>query len=214
MASSAAPEAYLGFNTGPVSRKSTTKKIINHDLSASQPSRKVARLTKSEITTSSWRKNAKNARKLLKQQSDMKCHESKVNQDEKSIPIEQDPNLHMVMDDEIREDDSKSMGDEIKKSEIENILSPEVKDILKVNPIAQSIELIDVQELQLDLVPNRVESEPTVNEIKNPKTKKRTQKTTSVPNIQNPASKKERHYKSDDVKLYMQKQKEKRRLGI
>ena len=66
----------------------------------------------------------------------------------------------------------------------------------------------------MDLVPNRVESEPTVNEIKNPKTKKRTQKTTSVPNIQNPASKKERHYKSDDVKLYMQKQKEKRRLGI
>ena len=66
----------------------------------------------------------------------------------------------------------------------------------------------------MDLVPNRVESEPAVNEIKNPKTKKRTQKTTSVPNIQNPASKKERHYKSDDVKLYMQKQKEKRRLGI
>ena len=136
MASSAAPEAYLGFNTGPVSRKSTAKKIINHDLSASQPSRKVARLTKSEITTSSWRKNAKNARKLLKQQSDMKCHESKVNQDEKPVPLEQDPNLHMVMDDEIRDDDSKSMGDEIKKSEIENILSPEVKDILKVNPSA------------------------------------------------------------------------------
>merc|ERR1711990_929824 len=150
-------------------------------------------------TTSSWRKNAKNARKLLKQQSDMGCHESKVNQDEKSVPLEQDPNLHMVMDDEIRDDDSKSMGDEIKKSEIENILSPEVKDILK--------------ELQLDLVPNRVESEPTVNEIKDTKTKKRTQKTTSVPNIQNPASKKERHYKSDDVKLYMQKQKEKNRQG-
>ena len=72
---------------------------------------------------------------------------------------------------------------------------------------------IHFQELQLDLVPNRVESDPTV-EIKNPKTKKRTQKTTSVPNIPNPASKKERHYKSDDVKLYMQKQKEKRRLGI
>ena len=58
-----------------------------------------------------------------------------------------------------------------------------------------------------------MESEPAVNEIKHPKTKKRTQKTTSVPNIQNPVSKKERHYKSDDVKLYMQKQKEKRRLG-
>ena len=137
MASSAAPEAYLGFNTGPVSRKTTAKKIINHDLSASQPSRKVARLTKSEITTSSWRKNAKNARKLLKQQSEMKC-ESKVNQDEKSIPLEHDPNLHMGMDDEVpRDDDSKSMGDEIKKSEIENILSPEVKDILKVNFSAQ-----------------------------------------------------------------------------
>ena len=211
MASSAAPEAYLGFNTGPVSRKSTTKKIINHDLSASQPSRKVARLTKSEITTSSWRKNAKNARKLLKQQSDTKCEPKVLHQDE--IPLEQDPNLDMVMDDPTRDDDSKSMGDEIKKSEIENILSPEVKDILKVNPSAQFIGFIHIQELQLDLVPNRVESDPTV-EIKNPKTKKRTQKTTSVPNIPNPASKKERHYKSDDVKLYMQKQKEKRRLGI
>ena len=58
-----------------------------------------------------------------------------------------------------------------------------------------------------------MESEPAVNETKQPKTKRRTQKTTSVPNIQNPAAKKERHYKSDDVKLYMQKQKEKRRLG-
>ena len=132
MASSAAPEAYLGFNTGPVSRKATTKKIINHDLSASQPSRKVARLTKSEITTSSWRKNAKNARKLLKQQSDQKF-DSKVS-DHKPVPLEQDPNLHTgtCIDDETRDEDSKSIVDEIKKNEIESILSPEVKDILKV----------------------------------------------------------------------------------
>ena len=131
MASSAAPEAYLGFNTGPVSRKTVTKKIINHDLSASQPSRKVARLTKSEITTSSWRKNAKNARKLLKQQSDIKF-ESKVSPNDihKPVPMEQDADLHM--DDEIRDEDTKSIVDEIKKNEIENILSPEVKDILKV----------------------------------------------------------------------------------
>ena len=133
MASSAAPEAYLGFHTGPVSRKSTAKKIINHDLSASQPSRKVARLTKSDITTSSWRKNAKNARKILKQQSDIKV-ESKISQNDEKHTFDHDPNLHM--DDEIaRDDDSKSVVDELKKSEIENILSPEVKDILKVNSL-------------------------------------------------------------------------------
>ena len=62
------------------------------------------------------------------------------------------------------------------------------------------------------MVPN-VESETNVNQMKLQKSKKRPQKTTSVLEI-NSASKKERHYKSDDVKLYMQKQKERRKVLI
>ena len=63
----------------------------------------------------------------------------------------------------------------------------------------------------MDLVPeNKLSSSfPKTEQIQKTKIKKCNPQTTVIPQQE-----KRRHYKSDEVKLFMQKQKEKRRLGL
>ena len=97
VASSGAPEHYLGFSTNqtPVTRKTKVRKEKAAEEPA--PTRKTA-----TITTSSWRKNTQNAKKLLKK----KKSESKSKQPEQPA-----------------EPENETKVDEEKQTAVDNILS-------------------------------------------------------------------------------------------
>ena len=124
MAASSAPEAYLGFTTGStvpkkprlVSKVTTTSKVPSQ---GAQPVRKIAGRPKADnakITTSSWRQNTRNAKKLLEKEK------NKGEPDTVTVPMQPVP-----------KNESETST---KKAEIENIIenniSPEVFGILKV----------------------------------------------------------------------------------
>ena len=162
VAAPGAPETYLGFTTNQGEARVTRKVKRKEEPKLETPP---VRKTAPKITTSSWRANAKNAKKMLKKQ-------------EKSAPPSEKPRETT--------DDTK---DEEKQEVVDKILSDDVKGILR--------------ELQLDVIP----------QTEAPKTKKpvRISHETAAPAPQ-PEEEKKRHYKSEEVQEYMQKQKQKRRL--
>jgi hypothetical protein len=201
VASTVAPDSYLGFTTGSaVTNKKprlTVKPLNNRDSSGpmthnSTPVRKIASRPKNnetnKITTSSWRKNTRNAKKIIESEKTKLATETEVNEPE----VLPEPEVKIANNQS--EEQSPSEFENI----IENNISPEVFGILK--------------ELQLDLVPeNKLSSSlPKPEQIQKTKIKKSNAQS-AITVI--PQQEKKRHYKSDEVKLFMQKQKEKRRLG-